>query len=57
MDKTLKCIICKDPITTITIGGWAYGYDAAPIAEGRCCGHCKRHVDVARLRLDKWGWF
>lgn len=37
--EKLLCSICNEPITT-GLSGWAYGHNAEPINDGRCCDVC-----------------
>ena len=44
------CVICNGPIEVEKGSGWANGYNAAPVAEGRCCKKCDDTV-VYQARL------
>lgn len=46
-----RCVICENVIEVEAISGWADGYNAYPIAEGRCCKRCDDSVVIAeRMR-------
>ena len=47
---TKRCVICKGVIEVEAISGWADGYNAEPVADGRCCKICDNSV-VLRARL------
>ena len=47
----MKCVICKNPITT-DVFGWSGGCNAEPVAEGRCCKKCDNEVVIPiRIKL------
>jgi len=35
-----RCVICENMIEVEALSGWADGYNAYPVAEGRCCKRC-----------------
>ena len=35
-----RCVICENVIEVEALSGWADGYNAYPVAEGRCCKVC-----------------
>lgn len=37
--EKMLCSICNEPILT-GLNGWAYGHNAEPINDGRCCDVC-----------------
>ena len=43
-NETRECVVCGQPID-------GYGHNAAPVAEGQCCGGCNAEV-VLPARLD-----
>lgn len=51
--ELLKCSICNNPIP-VNGFGWAYGNNAQPVNDGRCCDLCNfMYVIPARLRQGK----
>ena len=54
MKKTLKCVICDNPIDVHKT--WTKGHNALPITEGRCCTNCNENkVLPARKELKEKG--
>jgi hypothetical protein len=48
----LTCSICAQPIVPHPLTGWAYGNNAEPLNDGRCCDDCDAmHVIPERIRL------
>ena len=43
------CSICEGLIDINPFNGWAYGHNAEPVAEGRCCDNCNHDVLAARI--------
>jgi hypothetical protein len=47
----MKCSICNLEID-VGPGDWAYGHNAEPVNDGRCCSQCNAVVVVpARMNL------
>ena len=45
----MNCVICKDKIL-VENNGWWTGYNAEPLADGRCCLACDETIVIeARL--------
>lgn len=45
MSEETTCSICSQPIG-VQPSGWAYGNNAQPVNDGRCCDHCNATVVV-----------
>ena len=39
-DKLMTCCICRNDIPIEPLTGWAYGHNAQPIFDSRCCSQC-----------------
>lgn len=52
-EELLKCSICNNPIP-VNGFGWAYGNNAQPVNNGRCCDYCNfMYVIPARINQGK----
>ncbi len=52
-EEVIRCSICGNTIQ-INALGWAYGNNAQPVNDGRCCDLCNfMYVIPARLRQGK----
>ena len=40
----LPCCICNEPIPVEPETGWAYGNNAQPVSDDRCCDGCNDEV-------------
>jgi hypothetical protein len=50
--KLLECSICHKPIEVEPGTNWAYGHNAQPVNDGRCCSDCNSNV-VIPTRLKR----
>lgn len=46
------CVICEGVIEVEAFSGWDQGYNAYPVAEGRCCKICD-DVRVLPARIER----
>ncbi len=52
---TKRCVICKNVIAVEAVSGWAGGYNAEPVAEGRCCKICDDTVVLSARLIRVYG--
>jgi len=45
------CVICNEAIGK-DANGWKGGHNAAPVAQGTCCGRCNSGVVMLRRLID-----
>ena len=52
----MQCSICSDTIGVEPVTNWAYGHNAQPINDGRCCTECNNLVviptRIRRMRIQ-----
>ena len=52
MVKQMECVICGGLIDIHPLSGWAGGYNADPVREGRCCEYCDDNI-VLPMRMRR----